>query len=244
MGRASLLSADSPRYIPREIEVESVDWDAFKRDEFAWEQGEHVTIAGPTGQGKTTLGLNVLDKRTYVAVLGTKPRDTTLSTFAAQNGYKVMREWNPIPTMYPRVVFWPKIDHATKMREQRDHFAGMLQNIYRTGNWTVYIDELDYVCNYLRLAPLVELLWRHGRSLGISVIGGTQRPAFIPLLAYDQASHLFISRDNDDVNVKRYARLGGASRKAIERILPRLPKHSFLYLSTRREGMLQTRVTL
>jgi len=39
---------------------------------FDWRQSEHVALIGPNGQGKTTLLISILPKRTYVAVLVTK----------------------------------------------------------------------------------------------------------------------------------------------------------------------------
>jgi energy-coupling factor transporter ATP-binding protein EcfA2 len=235
------LFDDKPVY-----QADNLDWDTFMEDGFPWEQGEHVTIVAPTGWGKTTLGLGILPHREYSIVLATKPRDSTLSPLLKE-GYKIVEKL-PLPPieLYPRIIFWPRIEKAAHMAQQKDEFRKLLMNVYEVGGWSVYVDELDYICNYLKLSPLVELLWRQGRSLGISVIGGTQRPAFIPLLAYDQATHLFIGRDNDDVNISRYASIAGGGKPykaAVKNAISALREHEFLYVSARREGFVTTKVS-
>lgn len=179
-------------------------------------------------------------------ILATKPRDVTLDPLI-QQGYRIVRTLPlPPPEMYQRIIFWPRVDTADKMSTQRDAFRDVLLQVYEVGGWTVYVDELDYVCNYLKLAPLVELLWRQGRSLGITVVGGTQRPAFIPLLAYDQATHLFIGRDNDDVNIRRYASISGGGKdyqRNVKQAVRALREHEFMYLAARKEGFVTTKVS-
>jgi hypothetical protein len=235
---------------PRSGRIEEptfVPWNEFTAHVFDWEQGEHVTILAPTGWGKTTLGLAVLPKREYVLAIGTKPEDDTLDGLE-RDGYKVVRKL-PLPPsrISPRVIFWPNIESPKDIPAQRAAIRDALMEVYHRGGFTVFIDELDYICNFLNLKPLVELLWRQGRSLGVSVVGGTQRPAFIPLLAYDQATHLFIGRDNDDRNVKRYASMAGigkAGKRGVEVAVGTLPRHAFLYHNSRsgEGGLITTRV--
>lgn len=228
-------------------EATFVPWDEFTAHVFDWEQGEHVTILAPTGWGKTTLGLAVLPKREYVIALGTKPEDDTLDGLVKAGYKKVSKLPLPPARIAPRVVYWPPIERANDIPAQRDAIRDALLEVYHRGGFTVFIDELDYVCNFLKLKPLVELLWRQGRSLGVSVVGGTQRPAFIPLLAYDQATHLFIGRDNDDRNVKRYASMAGIGKRgkrSVEEAVGKLPRHTFLYHNSRagEGGIITTRV--
>jgi len=74
---------------------------------FDWRQSEHVALIGPNGQGKTTLLISILPKRTYVAVLVTKPRDETIDKLIA-SGYDEYREWLDVdPDKSPRRVIWP-----------------------------------------------------------------------------------------------------------------------------------------
>ncbi len=87
-------------------EAPRTPWDVFMRS-LDWQQGEHVGLIGPTGQGKTTLLTSLLPLRTYVAVLATKPRDVTMDRLIA-SGYERFDDWQSIPAhRAPRRVIWP-----------------------------------------------------------------------------------------------------------------------------------------
>jgi len=178
-----------------------------------------------------------------VAVIATKPRDELLSQFR-EDGYEVIRRWPPpTPLINPRVCFWPRIASPSDIPAQKEAIRIALVDMYRSGGWTIYFDELNYLTQFLRLSPLVELLWRQGRSLGVSVVGGTQRPFHVPLLAYDQATHLFFWQDSDVVNLKRLAGMGGAvPTKTVLSAVASLEGHSCLYLNTRTGRVALTRV--
>jgi len=75
-----------------------VEWeDFFAR--WRWHAGEHVTVIGPTGTGKTTVMRALLPKRYEaggsVCVVGTKTRDTTLSEWAKADGLTRISSWPP-----------------------------------------------------------------------------------------------------------------------------------------------------
>src|SRR5215831_13877023 len=92
-----------------ESEILKLDWDEFK-EEFteAHEQGEHVAFVGPTGSGKSTAALALLEYRrrrvqgTTIVAFGTKPYDSTLKA----TGWKRIKTWPP-PYGEKAVLFWP-----------------------------------------------------------------------------------------------------------------------------------------
>lgn len=211
------------------MEIERLSWEDFLAS-WQWRQGEHVTLLGPTGQGKTTLALEILPRRDYVVVFGTKAKDATLQKLIKQDGYIKAEEWPP-PPWADRVVLWPKTRKATYRIEQQKVFYDALVEIYMSGGRCVYLDELRYVCDTLRLAPYVENLWQQGRSLGISVVGGNQRPRFVPLNAYDQATHIFTWNFNDRENAKRLSEIVGIDEKEVTSIIRGLPKYDTLYIN-------------
>jgi len=211
------------------MEVERVPWQAFL-DSFKWKQGEHITLLGPTGQGKTTLALELLPRRKYVVAFGTKAKDKTLDKLIREDGYYKTEEW-PGPPFAERVILWPNMRKASYKLEQQREFYNALENIYSAGGWAVYLDELRYICDTLKLGELVEVLWQQGRSLGVSVIGGNQRPRFVPLNAYDQATHLFIWNFNDSQNAKRLSEIVGVDEKEVAAIVRGLPKYDCLYIN-------------
>ena len=201
---------------------------------------------GPTGAGKTTLALAIINRRTYQLVVATKPQDPLISELTGDLGYKLVREWPPPPPQevpeFRRVCYWPPIERVEDVANQKVAIGNMLQSLYVTGGWTVYLDEVRYVTQYLKLAPAVELLWQQGRSLNLSIMAATQRPRHIPLSAYSQATHLFLWRDNDEENIRRLSGLGAADKVTVQFAVMNLAKHEVLYVNTRTGELYVTKV--
>jgi hypothetical protein len=241
------LSPDELPTIPRMPWAEFRPW--FFRE---WEQGDHVSLIGPTKSGKSTMAIELLDRRRYVAALGTKPKDDTLSSLLrrpyvdshgiARKGYVRIEKWPP-EFGVERVLLWPKI---RRMEDRRAALAVVFHqafdDIHEAGGWCVYVDEVRHVAKSLRLAPDLEDLWTLARSSGISVVGGTQRPADVPLLMYDQPAHLFFWRDGDEVNLKRIGGIGWQNSLMIRETVARLPLHDALYIGAHTGTMYITRV--
>ena len=225
-------------------EVEFVPWPDFLEG-LRWRQGEHVSLIGPTGAGKTTLAHAILPKRNYVVVMATKPRDSTLNHLS-RDGYEIIREWprHVATDITPRLILWPHFRKTGDARRQQKVIGKALTEIFAQGGWTVYVDELRYVSQTLRMRAILELLWQQGRSLGVSLVGGTQRPAHVPLMLYDQATHLFFWRDNDDANLKRIGGIGFLDAKLVRGTVAELPLHETLYINTRSGSMIRTKVDL
>lgn len=232
------LDRDAPELPPY------VRWDRFL-DGFEWRQGQHVTLVGSWGAGKTTLARQLLPMRDYVVVLATKARDPSLYGPLARMGYVTRDRFDPDPANEPRVIFKPKLSSPTaEGREgQREAFREALVDIFATGNWCVYADEIRYLSQYLGLQTELETLWLQGRSLGISMVSGTQRPVSIPHLAFD-ADHLFLWRATDRRDVVTMSEYTGTGIEAARFAIPRLPLHEALYIDTRTGYMARTKVTL
>lgn len=220
-----------------------VPWPALE-SALDWRQGEHMTAIGPTGCGKSTLLMGLLDRRAYVVVVGTKPRDRTLDRLR-RDGYRLEREWPPSapPAVAPRVLFWPRIDRMGDRVAQAGAIGAMLESIYRTGGWCVVLDELRYVASprYLGLEAQVVMLYQQARSLGVSVVGATQRPRHVPLDCYSAATHLFLWRTSDQQDLRRLSELDGADVELVRRVLPHLGRHECLYVNTRDGSLFRTR---
>lgn len=222
------------------VTIPHADWDDFVASYFRWNQGEHLAMIGPTGQGKTNLALNLLPLRNYVIVFATKPRDHIMSDLK-QRGYVIMKEWKKLsPTAYPRRVFWPKATGLYDADEQRGEFRKALEAIYTEGGWTVYLDETWFLVQHLKLDREVKTYLLQARSLNISLMIASQRPAWIPVETFDQSTHLFFFRDNDERNLSRISAVGFLSARLIRDKVAKLKQYQTLYINTRTGAMVTT----
>lgn len=215
-------------------------WDDFLQF-FEWSQGEHVALIGPTGSGKTTLALALLPMRKYITVLATKPNDSTLREFGKGNGFEKFETWPEItPDLSPRRIVWPDAKSLYSAANQKKHFKIALEKIYQEGGWCVYIDELWFIIHHLRLDLEVRTYLQQSRSNFISLVCATQRPAYVPLEIYDQSTHLFFWRDNDERNLNRLSGISWLSGSYVRALVANLERHEVLYIHTPTGQMFRT----
>jgi hypothetical protein len=244
------------RLAPKEkVKVYESDWNTFARYFFTqFKQGDHISLIGSTGCGKTTLAFyGILPIREYVCICATKPRDPALVRLLSE-GYVKIDEWPPPRAWDKRVLLWPNARTITSTANQSLVFSKAIADIYETGAWCVYIDELHYMIDTLRMDRLLSMIWQQGRSMDISLIASMQRPAKVPLLAYSQATHLFFWRCSDETDLKRIGGIGWSNSKVIRDIVSRLygpvgsaPKDKccqFLYVNTRTGHLIVSRLDM
>lgn len=225
------------------IEIPELTWDMFLR-QFVWRQGEHVSMVGPTGSGKTTLMLEILNRRALVCVFANKPRDDTMNKLARSGEFKVVSRFE-YSEHQRKIILWPKGKDISDYEEvQAKAYYDALSKIWRIGYYAVVFDEVRYICQNLKLDKYVQLFWQQARALRVSVVAGTQRPAFVPVMMFDQATHLFFWCDNDELNLKRIGGLGATNSKMIREVVSHLEPRQVLYLNTRTGFMCTTKVEL
>jgi energy-coupling factor transporter ATP-binding protein EcfA2 len=194
----------------------------------AWNQGEHLTMIGTTGSGKTTLLQQIIGLRHYVVIFGVKGRDESMEQFL-RAGFTRITDWR-MNEVSDYLVLWPKIRGYHHTDSQREIFRVAMDGVYRQGGWCCVFDEVSYLADTLNMDRQLKFLLQQGRSSGVSVVGMTQRPAFIPLAFYDQATHLFFWRDNDRRNLQRFGELAGNARQVVQKEVATLQKREVLYL--------------
>lgn len=224
-------------------DVPFVPWAEFLERWFVWRQGEHVSLIGPTGGGKTTLALEILPRREWAVAIGTKPKDDTLEALVRQPGWVRQREFKPTART-KKIVLWPKATALRSQKHQAEVLSQAFDDIFAMHNWCIFADEVRYLCKSLGMQPLCESMWLQGRSIGISFVTATQRPAHVPLEMYSQATHVFLWQDSDRYNLRRLGEIGGVNTAAVVHTVPTLERHEVLYVDTRTRLLVRTRVDL
>lgn len=228
-----------------------VPWDVFVRMFFRPNPGEHVSIFGSTGKGKTALQNNVLPLFPFVTVFASKPQDDTMDRLINSRHYVKMSQWVRLsPTEVPRRVLWPDARGLNAKARQKRVFGYAMDAIFREAGrpkdkpvgWAVAIDELWYFSNILGMTEDIKVFLVQGRSLGHSMILATQRPSGVPLEMYSQATHVFLFREREYRNLQRLGEINSADSSIVRTILSHLEDHQVLYINTLTGKMCRTRV--
>lgn len=212
-----------------------------------YNQGEHVAIEGPTGSGKTALGLclcKIIGSRkakdgrpSRVTVIQTKPRDDTLRQILPADEWPEIKRWPP-GYGQEHVVIWPRGGKPSgRARRQQVVLLPLLDTIYVEGSQTVYIPEAAYfernLPHGMGMGGLMEQFWSDARSNKLGVIGDTQRPRQVTRLMWSEPSWLFIFQPDDEDDLRRVAELSGRKRD-VWNIVPHLGEHEFLCVRRQR----------
>jgi energy-coupling factor transporter ATP-binding protein EcfA2 len=215
----------------------------------AHKQGEHVSLVGATGSGKSVCGLElckIIGKRrakdgrpARVTVLVDKPRDDTVMRLHTKDKWPIIKKWPPSYGQEHCIV-WPKTTTPSKaVQTHRAVFLPLLEQIYHEGGQTVYIDEAAYFEDTppsgLGMRGTMSQFWRAARSNRVSMVSATQRPTHVSRLMWSEPSWLFIFKVEDDDDLKRVAQLSG-DKQSVWRIVPKLGGHEFLCVRRQRGG--------
>lgn len=246
-----------PRPRPDPESIPRVTWDQFvhkmtgRRSPTRWRQGEHLSGIGPTGTGKTTAILELLAARSasapkwHTCVLATKPADDTLGRLLGKGDFTRVQQWPP-HNFDRSVVLWPQWRDIRDFPRQRAVFSDAFQGMFGVGGWCIFADELSYLSRELKLDAWLRSFWQQGRSLNLTLVGATQRPAWVPLDLYSAPTHLMFWRTNDDQDLRRIGGIGGMASNLIRETVATLDHRSneLLYINSRTGEMLRTAADL
>lgn len=221
----------------RDVEVPEKPWDIFIRD-WRIKRGEHVTIIGPNGTGKTTLALLLLSKTHHVTMFATKKTDPFYRWLMGRGWSRVTR----FPRSYQedrrgriRFLLWIPTNKPAQVPATRVRLQEALDRISDEGDMAVLVDELMFASSpkWLDLGAHLELGWQQWRTSKISIVALAQRASNVPLLAYDQVVHLFVAKENDLVNADRIGEMAALDRFLVRDLVRKLEPFQWLHIETR-----------
>lgn len=188
---------------------------------FPWKQGEHMVVIGSTGTGKTTLIAQLLQARQNIISLVTKADDSSklLPNDVPKNRHlKHVSDIGRDPR-YKRFVVEPD------MRNQASEVMVAYSRAWKDGGWCIFTDELYYVEQELKLGHPNRMLLTQGRSKGITVVNGIQRPAWVSRFAISEPTHVLCARmEGRDV-----ATVAEATSPQLKQIIPTLARYEFVW---------------
>lgn len=225
-------------------DLEVIDRAEFLADYWDYQPGEHVTIIGPNGRGKTYLGFQLLgassspDLRGYVLV--SKPRDEIFEEFRKKLGYGLSEEWPP-PVSFRKRPGWfvrpYQSGNLKKLKEDNAHlnsvFVDCLADCYMSQDPRIIMaDEAHELQHNLKMKDEMEAIWMRGRSMKCGMIALAQRSAYNSMHMYNAPTHLFLFNDPDKRNRDRFSEIGGiADPRMIEEVTRSLGQFQVLYLN-------------
>jgi len=228
-----------------------IAWESFYRDHFHPRPGEHMLIVGHTGSGKTHLQFSLLPKWPYTAAFGTKNNDSTMDRLVESKGYERYNRWIRMSANdHPRRVIWPPANNLKDMTDlQKKTFEHAMEVIWGEGGrpkenpvgWAVAMDEVWWFAHQLGMANYIKIYLQQGRSNGISLLGASQRPAFIPTEFYSQSTHLFFFVEKERRNLDRISEIDYGNAAAVRFLVNSLDQYQVLYINTRTGALLRTR---
>ena len=201
-----------------------------------WKQGEHLIVSGPTSAGKTTLIKPLLNRRSHIVALFTKPKDASIKK--SFGDYKRFERWpkHGFSRNETRVMIWPKPEKrmSDTIAKHREIMEEALDRAFTDGNRAVLLDEGLYLSDpqFGNLAKSIGMMHYTGRSHGITMITLMQRPFNIPRIVLSSASHAYIARTYDAGDQKRLSELANVDSKEIVANMSNLTdRHDFIYLN-------------
>lgn len=207
---------------------------------WTYRPGEHVTILGYTGNGKTYTAQQLLERSATpenpALCLIRKRRDDTVKAWAKASGYRTVTSYPAAatiwrPTKPPGYVLWPRWvkNPAVDRPAHEAIFRRALLHAYGRGNHLVLADETVGL-QKLGLQEEIDELLMQGRSLKAGMWCSSQAPINITTYAYSQAHHLFLGFANEKRHVDRFSEIGGVDPDLVRYVVRTLAQYEWLYI--------------
>lgn len=184
---------------------------------------EHLEVIGQSGSGKSYAIATILQDRaqrfdTAELVCLSKNTDDSIPLL----GWPVVSSYGEL-SQYRQAIFWPQTELVGDEREQfmEPRFYDLLANLWpkpgELANCVLYLDEVRWLERLpgptagrrARMRRLIRQYWREGRSHGISVVAGAQRPVDMVRDQHSESRWKIVFPPADEGDVQRFAEMLG-----------------------------------
>lgn len=219
-GRAVAPTGGAPGFVrPPEVpwsELGPEFVEAWGHDSHGKFRAEHVEVTGQSGSGKSYAIATILQQRAQrwdtaeVAVL-TKLADDSIPLLGWPeiDSYEGLRK-------HRQALFWPQTGKQGEAKEayHEARIYEFLSRLWQPGaNIVLYFDEVRYIESLSRrLKKQVRMYWREGRSHGISLIAGAQRPIDMVRDQHSESRWKLVFPPADMGDADRFAEMLGRPR--------------------------------
>jgi len=196
---------------------------------FDYNPGEHAGWIYPTQKGKTHLAWQTLGAalrqhpELTAATLMPKAKSPSTARWAEAMNFRETPVWPPRRKLFGEKpagwVVWPPHRPDLSAAENRAQIAEVmrkaLHQLLWKGDCIAFADDLHRLAVLMGLNPECEEFWTTGAEGGAALWGANQKPSgtvnsgSVSSYFYNSPTHLFLGRDTDERNVRRFAEIGG-----------------------------------
>jgi hypothetical protein len=201
----------------------------FLENYWDYRPGEHVSLIYPTQKGKSHLAWQLLQGALRrnpgldAVSLMPKPNSPATARWARALDFAETPSWPPSRKLFQSppagYVLWPPHRKDISASENREQVASVLREgmnqMYWRGNCICFADDVFVLAVLMGLNPECEQFWTAGGEGGAGLWSANQKPSgtlgsgSVSSFAYNSAAHLFLGKDTDARNVKRFTEIGG-----------------------------------
>jgi hypothetical protein len=171
-----------------------------------------------------------------IASLMPKSTDDAASAWAKTLGLEEVHDWPPRKRWWRQTpngfICWPEHDPGLDAQADRTMVGGILRKCmhqqYWAGNSITFADDIHVIAVLMGLNPECEQFWTAGRSSGAGLWSANQKPSgtlnsgSVSSFSYNAPTHLFLGRDTDERNIKRFGEIGGVDPREVEGVVRNL----------------------
>lgn len=189
--------------------------------------GIHISMLATTRGGKTTLATGG-QKDPGHGILG-HFEDALIIDSTADPG--ILSQYGKPLNKFGSIHGHRRITVSNMSNDSKMAIWKAMERARKQGNIAIYVDEVRQLASkeFFGLGDALNHIWFFGAKKGVSLIGGTQQPVFVPAPFYDQAKLHFLFHMRDIRRVKRLGEIGGDTEQLFQ-VIPTLKRHEFAFV--------------